>query len=77
LSHCCLTSPPTISSPRISRHCGAGMAPAASRDDEVVTKSPNDQRSYRFFRLTNGLCVLFIHDPEIYADGYPVTQTRP
>jgi nardilysin len=53
------------------------MAPAASRDDEIVTKSPNDQRSYRFFRLTNGLCVLFIHDPEIYADGYPVTQTRP
>jgi nardilysin len=37
----------------------------------MVIKSPNDQRSYRLLRLANGLCALLIHDPEIYADGYP------
>ncbi|TVU47149.1 hypothetical protein EJB05_06736 [Eragrostis curvula] len=47
------------------------MAAAVSRDDELVIKSPNDQRSYRLLRLANGLCALLVHDPEIYADGYP------
>jgi nardilysin len=47
------------------------METAASRHDEMVIKSPNDQRSYRLLRLANGLCALLIHDPEIYADGYP------
>ncbi|KAK3147314.1 hypothetical protein QOZ80_3BG0280840 [Eleusine coracana subsp. coracana] len=47
------------------------MAAAVSRDDELVIKSPNDQRSYRLLRLANGLCALLIHDPEIYADGHP------
>ena len=46
------------------------MAAAGSRDDELVIKSPNDQRSYRLLRLANGLCALLVHDPEIYADGY-------
>ncbi|KAL6649880.1 hypothetical protein ACP70R_014104 [Stipagrostis hirtigluma subsp. patula] len=47
------------------------MAAAVSRDDELVIKSPNDKRSYRLLRLANGLCALLVHDPEIYADGYP------
>ncbi|XP_062211184.1 nardilysin-like [Phragmites australis] len=47
------------------------MAAVVSRDDELVIKSPNDQRSYRLLRLANGLCALLVHDPEIYADGYP------
>ncbi|XP_062215667.1 nardilysin-like isoform X2 [Phragmites australis] len=47
------------------------MAAAVSRDDELVIKSPNDQRSYRLLRLANGLRALLVHDPEIYADGYP------
>ncbi|KAL5217065.1 hypothetical protein ABZP36_017749 [Zizania latifolia] len=47
------------------------MAAAASRDDELVIKSPNDQRSYRLLRLANGLCALLVHDPEICPDGYP------
>uniref|UniRef100_A0A0E0KDF5 Peptidase M16 N-terminal domain-containing protein n=1 Tax=Oryza punctata TaxID=4537 RepID=A0A0E0KDF5_ORYPU len=46
-------------------------AAAASRDDELVTKSPSDHRSYRLLRLPNGLCALLVHDPEIYPDGYP------
>ncbi|KAL6902039.1 hypothetical protein ACP4OV_004915 [Aristida adscensionis] len=47
------------------------MAAAVSRDDELVIKSPSDKRSYRVLRLANGLCALLVHDPEIYADGYP------
>lgn len=52
------------------------MAAAVSRDDELVTKSPNDQRSYRLLRLANGLCALLVHDPEIYADGYPPQASK-
>ncbi|KAG2540963.1 nardilysin-like isoform X1 [Panicum virgatum] len=44
------------------------MAAAGSRDDELVIKSPNDQRSYRLLRLANGLSALLVHDPEIYAE---------
>ncbi|WVZ56835.1 hypothetical protein U9M48_007311 [Paspalum notatum var. saurae] len=53
------------------------MAAAASRNDELVIKSPNDQRSYRLLRLDNGLCALLIHDPEIYADGNPPQDSKP
>jgi nardilysin len=53
------------------------MAAAVSRDDELVIKSPNDQRSYRLLRLANGLCALLVHDPEIYADGYPPQASKP
>ena len=52
------------------------MAAAGSRDDELVIKSPNDQRSYRLLRLANGLCALLVHDPEIYADGYPPQASK-
>ncbi|XP_056165703.1 nardilysin-like isoform X2 [Syzygium oleosum] len=45
-----------------------GSPPAFSSDDLVV-KSPNDRRLYRFIRLHNGLCALLVHDPEIYPDG--------
>jgi len=44
------------------------MVAAGSRDDELVIKSPNDQRSYRLLRLANGLSALLVHDPEIYAE---------
>nr|CAB3500894.1 unnamed protein product [Digitaria exilis] len=52
------------------------VAAAVSRDDELVIKSPNDQRSYRVLRLANGLCALLVHDPEIYADGYPPQASK-
>ena len=41
------------------------------RSDDVVVKSPNDLRSYRYVQLENGLCALIVHDPEIYPDGAP------
>lgn len=41
--------------------------------DDIVVKSPNDKRLYRYIQLPNGLCVLLIHDPEIYSDGQPKT----
>uniref|UniRef100_A0A804R773 Nardilysin-like n=1 Tax=Zea mays TaxID=4577 RepID=A0A804R773_MAIZE len=53
------------------------MAAAVSRDDELVIKSPNDKRSYRLLRLGNGLRALLVHDPEIYADGYPPQTSKP
>ncbi|CAH9135246.1 unnamed protein product [Cuscuta epithymum] len=37
--------------------------------DDLVKTSPNDQRSYRYIELSNGLCALVIHDPEISLDG--------
>ncbi|KAG8371571.1 hypothetical protein BUALT_Bualt13G0101800 [Buddleja alternifolia] len=36
--------------------------------DDVVIKSPNDRRLYRYIQLPNGLCALLVHDPEIYSD---------
>ncbi|KAI7727902.1 hypothetical protein M8C21_010191 [Ambrosia artemisiifolia] len=39
--------------------------------DDIVIKSPNDRRLYRYIRLSNGLCALLVHDPDIYADGPP------
>lgn len=39
--------------------------------DDVVVKSPNDRRLYRFIQLENGLSALLVHDPEIYPDGCP------
>ncbi|KAL3653227.1 hypothetical protein CASFOL_002908 [Castilleja foliolosa] len=36
--------------------------------DNVVLKSSTDRRLYRFIQLTNGLCALLVHDPEIYSD---------
>ncbi|XP_027179433.1 nardilysin-like isoform X1 [Coffea eugenioides] len=37
--------------------------------DHIVTKSPNDRRLYRYIQLSNGLCALLVHDPEIYSEG--------
>lgn len=37
--------------------------------DDLVKKSPNDQRLYRYIELQNGLCAVLIHDPEICAQG--------
>ncbi|KAL8106522.1 hypothetical protein AgCh_023328 [Apium graveolens] len=34
--------------------------------DDIVIKSPTDRRLYRYIRLSNGLCALLIHDPDIY-----------
>lgn len=39
--------------------------------DDLVVKSPNDRRLYRFLQLDNGLSALLVHDPEIYPDGCP------
>lgn len=35
--------------------------------DDIVVKSPNDRRLYRYIELPNGLCALLVHDPEIYS----------
>ncbi|KAL0458892.1 UNVERIFIED_CONTAM: Nardilysin-like [Sesamum latifolium] len=48
----------------------------AFSSDDVVVKSPNDRRLYRFIRLSNGLCALLVHDPEIYSDQ-PAGETKP
>ncbi|KAL0884547.1 hypothetical protein Bca101_008528 [Brassica carinata] len=45
------------------------MTKAVSSLDNVVVKSPNDQRLYRVIELENGLCALLIHDPDIYPEG--------
>nr|XP_027091260.1 nardilysin-like isoform X1 [Coffea arabica] len=37
--------------------------------DHIVIKSPNDRRLYRYIQLSNGLCALLVHDPEIYSEG--------
>ncbi|MCD7468465.1 hypothetical protein HAX54_006673 [Datura stramonium] len=39
--------------------------------DDLVEKSPNDKRLYRYMQLPNGLCALLVHDPDIYPDGLP------
>lgn len=39
--------------------------------DDIVEKSPNDKRLYRYIQLPNGLCALLVHDPDIYPDGLP------
>lgn len=39
--------------------------------DDIVVKSPNDRRLYRYIQLPNGLCALLVHDPDIYMDGPP------
>ncbi|KAL8549034.1 hypothetical protein ACS0TY_008056 [Phlomoides rotata] len=49
----------------------------AISSDDVVVKSPTDRRLYRYIQLTNGLCALLVHDPEIYSDepsGDPKTD---
>ncbi|MCI04595.1 nardilysin-like, partial [Trifolium medium] len=38
-------------------------------------KSPNDSRLYRLIHLENGLQALLVHDPEIYPEGPPKTET--
>lgn len=45
------------------------MGRCISSSDNLVVKSPTDQRLYRLIQLGNGLCALLVHDPEIYADG--------
>ncbi|KAK4492122.1 hypothetical protein RD792_002919 [Penstemon davidsonii] len=45
-----------------------GVGGCALSSDDVVVKSPNDKRLYRFIQLNNGLCALLVHDPEIYLD---------
>ncbi|KAI3760352.1 hypothetical protein L1987_50746 [Smallanthus sonchifolius] len=44
--------------------------------DDIVVKSPNDRRLYRYIQLPNGLCALLVHDPDIYPDG-PPESARP
>ena len=40
-----------------------------SKSDTTVIKSPNDKRLYRVLHLTNGLCAVLVHDPEIFSAG--------
>ncbi|KAK4370214.1 hypothetical protein RND71_009689 [Anisodus tanguticus] len=47
----------------------AVCGPAFTTDD-IVEKSPNDKRLYRYMQLLNGLCALLVHDPDIYPDGH-------
>lgn len=44
-----------------------GPTPLAASFDDLLIKSPNDQRSYRVLHLSNGLFALLVHDPEIYS----------
>ncbi|CAO2840084.1 unnamed protein product [Amaranthus hypochondriacus] len=41
--------------------------------DNVVKKSPNDKKLYRYLQLENGLCALVVHDPEIYPPSENLT----
>ncbi|PNY01597.1 insulin-degrading enzyme-like protein [Trifolium pratense] len=54
---------------------GAPAAATLSSSDDVVLKSPNDSRLYRLIHLENGLQALLVHDPEIYPEGPPKTET--
>ncbi|XP_028549687.1 nardilysin-like [Dendrobium catenatum] len=36
--------------------------------DNVVIKSPTDQRTYRILHLANGLTAVLVHDPDIFPD---------
>lgn len=47
------------------------MSRCTFSSDDIVVKSPNDRRLYRFIQLENGLSALLVHDPEIYPDGCP------
>ena len=47
------------------------MTETTFSSDDIVIKSPNDRRLYRYIQLPNGLCALLVHDPDIYADGPP------
>lgn len=38
----------------------------AFSSDNLVKKSPNDRRLYRYLQLQNGLSALLVHDPQIY-----------
>ncbi|KAK9065982.1 hypothetical protein SSX86_015384 [Deinandra increscens subsp. villosa] len=49
---------------------------SAFSSDDIVVKSPNDRRLYRYIQLSNGLCALLVHDPDIYADGPPESARR-
>ncbi|KEH34462.1 insulin-degrading enzyme [Medicago truncatula] len=49
----------------------ATAAVALSSSDDVIVKSPNDNRLYRLVHLKNGLQALIVHDPEIYPEGAP------
>nr|DAD25800.1 TPA_asm: hypothetical protein HUJ06_027268 [Nelumbo nucifera] len=42
--------------------------------DDIVIKSPTDRRLYRIVHLSNGLCALLVHDPEIFPEGPPDTS---
>lgn len=44
--------------------------------DDIVIKSPNDRRLYRFIRLDNGLSALLVHDPDIYPNPAPPKLTH-
>ncbi|CDP04048.1 unnamed protein product [Coffea canephora] len=45
------------------------IASCTFSSDHIVIKSPNDRRLYRYIQLSNGLCALLVHDPEIYSEG--------
>lgn len=46
---------------------GMGQDCPADGVDPQVIKSPNDKKSYRHFKLANGVTVLLIHDPAVAA----------
>jgi secreted Zn-dependent insulinase-like peptidase len=50
----------------------------ADRLDPDIVKSPNDKKSYRHFKLANGVTVLLIHDPAVAAGlATDATQVGP
>ncbi|XP_057953275.1 nardilysin-like isoform X2 [Malania oleifera] len=60
---------PTLSLSHTRTEMAVGRSTSSS--DDVVVKSPNDRRLYRYIQLENGLSALLVHDPEIYPDGPP------
>jgi hypothetical protein len=48
------------------------------RLDPDIVKSPNDKKTYRHFKLANGVTVLLIHDPAVAAGlSTDATQVQP
>ncbi|KAM5572813.1 nardilysin-like [Rosa sericea] len=45
--------------------------------DDIVIKSPNDNKLYRLITLENGLTALILHDPEIYPQPSTEAQIDP
>ena len=49
---------------------------SAAPESVIPTKSPNDKKLYKHLRLSNGLTVLLISDPEIKKTDENVRSVR-